>query len=189
MAYCTTVEVRERAHGQLSGWPEAHLLALLEAVSWRIAAETGREFTPGAVESRVYEVYTSGFVTIDDVVTLQEVAYARGPAGTFTVCPVAGYRVRCTAGGSIWALLGGPWLGGDYVRATGVFGYAATVPADVREAAIEWALRTLKAADGAYQDATAIPELGQLVYQKAMPAEVRRVLDRYTRPSPVTRVV
>jgi hypothetical protein len=82
----------------------------------------------------------------------------------------------------------GPWVESDLVYVTGEFAYGAAVPDDIWDIAVAWTIRTLKEADAAYQDATAIPEMGQLVYRKAVPGDVLRVLSRYTRVTPVLRV-
>ena len=55
------------------------------------------------------------------------------------------------------------------------------MPPDVREAVAVWVLRTIKSADTGHSDATAMPELGTLIYNKAIPADVRRMLNRYER--------
>lgn len=183
---CTVDDVQARAHAELTDWDETHIAAVIAAVSERIARETLREFEVGASETRVFEAVYDGYVSIDDAVTLSAVTWHANAAATPVAATV--YRTRRNAGMGINALDNGEWAEGDMVSVTGTFGYASSVPADIWDIAVAWTIRTLKAADAAYQDATAIPEMGQLLYSKAIPADVRRVLHRYYRVTPVLRV-
>lgn len=192
---CTVEDIRERAHAMLNTWDAAHITETIAAVAERIARETGRVFgsyggsnplSAATAETRIYEALNTGYCLIEDVLRLDEVAWAASDTATPSVTTV--YRMRRNSAGSIFALDNGMWDAGNLVYLTGVFGYTETVPADIWDAAVAWTIRTLKEADAAYQDATAIPEMGQLVYRKAIPGDVRRVLARYERHSPVARV-
>jgi hypothetical protein len=183
---CTVEDVQARAHAELSDWDEAHIESVIEAVGAKIEAETHREFEVGTSETRTFEALRDGFVSINDAVTVTAVTYQTN-ADTTPVTSTA-YRSRRNPIMSIAHLDYGEWAEADLVNVTGTFGYAASVPYDIWDIAVAWTLRTLKAADAAYQDATAIPEMGQLVYSKAIPADVRRVLDRYRRVTPVMRI-
>lgn len=73
------------------------------------------------------------------------------------------------------------------VEITANWGYAANAPAEDNDLADLWdvcvqlAIRSFKAAEQAYQDAGAIPELGQLFYKKALTPYMVEVLNRYKR--------
>lgn len=183
---CTVEDVQARAHATLAEWDEEHIEAVITAVSERIAAEALREFEAGTSETRTFEAQRDGVVNIDDAVTITAVTWQVDADAT----PVASttYRTRRNRGMGISGLDYGEWAEGDLIAVTGTFGYAASVPADIWDTAVAWALRTLKSADAAYQDATAIPEMGQLIYSKAIPADVQRVLQRYRRVTPVMRI-
>jgi len=184
---CTVTDVRARAHAELNTWDETHIAATIAAIGTRVAEETGRQFEAGAEdETRVFEALRDGYVLIEDALTLTEVAYAQIETATPTATEL--YRTRRNPSRSIYALDNGPWSEGDLVYVTGAFGYATAVPNDIWDVAVAWTIRTLKEADAAYQDATAIPEMGQLVYRKAIPGDVQRVLSRYRRVTPVIRV-
>jgi hypothetical protein len=67
------------------------------------------------------------------------------------------------------------------VEITGAWGYAEDVPWDIWDACVGLVVRALGRAKSAYQDASAIPELGQLVYSMALPADVKDTLLRLKR--------
>ena len=183
---CTVEDVQARAHADLAEWDEDHIEAVIEAVSARIDAETLREFAVGASETRVFEALRDGFVNIDDAVTISAVTWQADAEATPTASTT--YRTRRNRGMGVYGLDYGEWAESDLVGITATFGYAASVPADIWDIAVAWTIRTLKSADAAYQDATAIPEMGQLIYSKAIPADVQRVLQRYRRVTPVMRI-
>jgi len=183
---CSLEDVQARAHAELADWNEDHIEDVIVAVSARITAETLRAFAVSESETRVFEAQRDGVVNIDDAVTITAVAWQSSAEATPVV--TARYRTRLNSGRGISELDRGDWMEGDLVSVTGTFGYAASVPADIWDIAVAWTIRTLKSADAAYQDATAIPELGQLVYSKAIPADVGRVLQRYRRVTPVLRI-
>ncbi len=183
---CTVEDVQARAHADLADWSEDHIESVIAAVGARIDVETLREFEVGTSETRVFEAQRDGVVNIEDAVTITEVAWMSSEYATPVLTTV--YRTRRNRGQGIYALEHGEWAEEDLIRVTGTFGYASSVPADIWDIAVAWTIRTLKSADAAYQDATAIPELGQLVYSKAIPADVARVLQRYRRVTPVMRI-
>ena len=58
----------------------------------------------------------------------------------------------------------------------GKFGYSITVPDNITEACAMWSAYLLKRYQGALQDATANQELGQLIYNEAIPKQVLALL-------------
>ena len=183
---CTVEDVQARAHADLAEWDESHIEAVIGAVGARIAAETLRAFEVGTSETRTFEAQRDAVVNIDDAVTISAVSWQASAEATPVATTV--YRTRRNRHQGIYALEHGEWAEEDLVSVTGTFGYATSVPADIWDIAVAWTIRTLKSADAAYQDATAIPEMGQLLYSKAIPADVQRVLQRYRRVTPVMRV-
>ena len=71
------------------------------------------------------------------------------------------------------------------VKVTAPFGYSSTdkTPDDIKQAAIITAVRWFKRGQQGYQDAGAIPELGQLMYTKALDPDVAETLAHYWRPA------
>lgn len=181
--YCTFADVKDRLRAELTRWDEDHVDDVIAAVSRRIDEETGRTFETGDAETRVYEAQRDGFCTIDDCATLTSVVWEDETVDSDEYSVRRNPRLL-----SVWALVNGSWDEGDEITVTGQFGYSATAPFDIWDVCVSWSARTLKQADAGLQDATAIPELGQLVYSAAIPADVRRTLQRYTRHSPVLRI-
>ena len=175
MGYCTVADVQAMIR---SGFEDRAVASAIEAATTRIEEETRRVFEASESEARTFEAQRDGFCLIDDLLSASAVTWEE------SVAEEDDYSFK--PGGSRtpkWAITG-PWDEGDEVTITGVWGSSVTVPADLREACVEWVVRTIKRADQGYTDASAIPDLGMLVYNKAMPAEVRRVLNRYTRKVP-----
>jgi hypothetical protein len=184
LAYCTFEDVKARLRAEMPRWDTEHVETVIEAVCERIDQETGRTFEVSGSESRVYEAQRDGFVTIEDATSISSISWEG------SVVDGDDYRVRRNPypALSVWALVDGPWYETDEVTVTGTFGYADSVPEEIWDLAVTWTARVLKRADTGVQDVTAIPELGELVYHKAIPANLRRALDRKTRLSAVLRI-
>lgn len=73
------------------------------------------------------------------------------------------------------------WLIGTdgEIEVTGKWGFSATVPDEIREAAAYWAAWLLKRYQAALQDASANFELGQIVYSEGIPKPVISMLPTY----------
>jgi hypothetical protein len=71
------------------------------------------------------------------------------------------------------------------VQVTARWGYALTVPPDIREACLMQATRWYKRFEGGMSDALASGELGQLLYRQALDPDVRQIIvnGRYIKPS------
>lgn len=71
------------------------------------------------------------------------------------------------------------------VRITAKWGYAETVPGDIKAACIMQASRWYKRLEGSMSDAVASGELGMLLYQKSLDPAIKRILvdGRYVKPS------
>ena len=67
------------------------------------------------------------------------------------------------------------------VKITGKFGFAISVPDDVKQAIIAMAVRIFKRGQQAYQDTGAIVELGQLTYTQALDPGVAETIKNYRR--------
>jgi hypothetical protein len=178
MGYCTVADVRARLAAELSDRGEGDLELAIEAATARIEQETGRVFEAGAEETRIYAAIRDEYCLVHDLLSVSGVLWEGVPVASGDFWGVPLYS-------PLWMALRGPWRAGDEVSVTGVFAYSDPPPHDIWEVCVMWVIRTIKSADAAYGDATAVPELGQLVYRSAIPAEVRRVLERYRRVTPV----
>lgn len=65
------------------------------------------------------------------------------------------------------------------VKITAKFGYAASPPADIKQACMVQAMRWFKRAQQAFQDAGAIVELGQLHFVKDLDPDIKLILSNY----------
>ena len=70
------------------------------------------------------------------------------------------------------------------VKITGKFGYAATTPNDVKQAAIIQSVRWFKRGQQAYRDTGAIVELGQLTYTQKLDPDVASIVEHLIRYVP-----
>lgn len=174
--YCMLGDVQARIR---AGFEDRDVTNAIQAATTRIEQETERVFEASASETRVFVALRDGFCVVDDLLTASSVEWG----GVILDDDLYTWKPGGTRAPK-WAVTG-PWREGDEVTITGVWGYSVTPPADIKDACIEWVIRSIKAADGGYGDASFIQELGQLVYKKAIPETVRRVLDRYRRVVPV----
>lgn len=62
------------------------------------------------------------------------------------------------------------------VQVTAKWGFAATVPSDIKEACIMQAARWYKRLEGAMADALASGELGQLLYRQSLDPDIKMIL-------------
>jgi hypothetical protein len=150
----------------------------IEAATTRIEEETGRAWEAGASEERTFEAQRDGFCLIDDLLSVSSVVWegAEVDEDDYTFRPGGSRTPK-------WAIKG-PWYVNDEVTITGVWGSTESVPADLREACVEWVVRTIKRADQGFTDASAVPELGQMIYNRPMPPEVWRIMQRRRRVVP-----
>lgn len=175
--YCTLADIQARIR---AGFEDRDVATAIAAATARIEQETGRVFEESASEERTFVAVRDEFCVIDDLLSVTMVTWD----GVELDADLYSWKPGGSRQWPKWAVTG-PWYAGDDVALTGTWGYSVTPPDDIKEACISWVIREIKAADGGYTDATAIPELGQLVYAKAIPQDVRRVLDRYRRVAPV----
>jgi len=170
--YVTADDVLDRAGAQLA---DRDLNNVIATVTDRIERETNRCFLISTEETRTFYAQRAGYCVIDDLQTVTSIR-VDGVA-------ITDYRLRRTNPRSAYHAITSDYITRDAeVAITGTWGTTMAVPPDIRDIVIVWVRRIIKADDaGGSQDVTAIPELGQLVYSKAIPADVKRVLDRWRR--------
>lgn len=170
--YVSAAEVIARSGSMLAARDINNVIA---AVTDRIERETGRCFMVSEVESRTFYAQRAGYCVIDDL--------QRETSVTVNGVALADYRLRNLNPQAAYHAITSDYIPRDAeVSIRGYWGTTEEVPPDIKDATITWVRRIIKADDaGGSQDVTAIPELGQLVYSKAIPADVKRVLDRWRR--------
>lgn len=170
--YVTAAEVLARSGSQLA---ERDLENVIEAVTDRMERETNRVFEVSGLETRSFYAQRDGYCVIDDLQSASSV--------TVDGTAITDYRLLNTTPQAAYHAIASDLIARDAeVAVRGYWGTTEEVPPDIKDAVITWVRRIIKSDDaGGSQDVTAIPEMGQLVYSKAIPADVKRVLDRWRR--------
>jgi hypothetical protein len=170
--YVTCAEVLARSGSQLN---DRDLENVIAAVTDRIERETSRVFVVSELETRSFYAARAGYCVIDDL--------QRATSVTVDGVAITDYRLRNTNPQAAYHAITSDLITRDAeVGIRGYWGTTEEVPPEIKDVAIVWARRVIKSDDaGGSQDVTAIPEMGQLVYSKAVPADVKRVLDRWRR--------
>lgn len=101
----------------------------------------------------------------------------------FNVTPYTGLLVN--PNGDYTRFYKGHISGFPMVQVTAKWGVYATIPDDLKEAAIMQATRWFKRLEGAMADALASGELGQLMYRQSLDPDIKMILvqGRYVRPT------
>ncbi len=181
--YCSVSDVTTRI--ELETMPSVNLDFLIQAVTARIERYCDRVFTrvpasDGEYEERRFLAAGNTVLEIDDLLELESVTVDGSTEDTDDIFCMPFGQFPTT-----WLEYegGDTWPAGDEVVISGVWGYSETVPWPIWDAAVALAVRALERAKTAYQDASAIPEMGEMVYARAFPPDVRDTLNRYRRPS------
>ena len=163
---------------------------LLDRVSKRIETYTGRVFTAAAgtnyYESSAYDSEDKLLWLGDDLVTVTTLT--NGDASTSTISsskywlmprnegpPYFGIQLKSDIATS-WE-----WGTDKWVSVAGTWGYAASAPADIVDACIEWAAYAYRKRDAPFLEAVGIEEGGIITIPQGMPVSVRLALDPYRR--------
>jgi hypothetical protein len=186
VAYCSTGDIGLALNlTTQTGGDDAHLSRIIDAAcNWidRYCNQVAGGFAVTADTTRQYLACdVRGNELLLDVPLLAVTSITNGDMGTV---PSNGYRLHPINGlrkwrvellstyGSVWDVADDD----DVITVVGRFGYSATCPAAVREAAIMLSGWLLKRYQAALQDAAFSPELGQLTYSEAMPKQVQALL-------------
>ena len=186
MPYCTAADVRTALNiaghtydtqlTQLATaageWVDQHCNVLVGGFA--PAADTTRQFLANAVNSNTLRLDRP-------LLTLTSLQNGDGTAistGVVRLLPLNGTRKDLIAfvpsSSVVWT-----FTGDNVIQVTGRWGYSLTVPAPVKEATIMLASWLFKRYQAALQDATAVSELGELVYSAAVPKQVISMLAPY----------
>ena len=177
--YCTVADVMTRIN--VSTMPDVNLDFLIQAVTERIERYCDRVFTrvpADGEEERQFLGAGSSILTIDDLLSWTSVTVDDAEVQLTDLRRMPFGKTPTT-----WLVYesGAEWERGAEVAVEGVWGYSETLPWPVWNAAVAWVVRELERAKTAYQDASASVDVGQLIYAKAVPADIREVLNEYRR--------
>ena len=185
VAYCTPEDVKTVNRLNItSADDDAALAQFIDAVSLRIdqmhnLPEGGYAVSADTTRYYQYNEIRRGRLCLDvpclSVTTLTN--------GTGTAIPANSYRLHPRNDSrkyfiELLRLTGYDWgydTDGE-ITVTGKFGYSLTTPPNVVEATAVWAGWILKRYQAALQDASVNFDLGQLVYNKAVPDQVKALL-------------
>lgn len=179
--YCTIADVATRI--DLQTLPGVNLDHLIRTATQRIEGYCDRTFTrvpatPLTYATRNFLGTGSPNLSIDDLLEMDSMTID-DVAQTLTDFLLMPFGKTPTT----WLEYesGGQWTRNADVAITGAWGFSEAVPWDIWDACVALAVRALERAKTAYQDASAIPDVGQLVYAKAIPPDIKQVLDHYRR--------
>lgn len=200
--YCTTTDLKLNPDLGISSTDitdyDGVLSALITAASRLVDEQVGKwanYFYPSTdAETRYYNAFDGHCLEIDEAVSITEVAVSEGGEVTST-----GYTVWAATdyieAPYNHARTGEPirWLEVDTVngsqsrfssypkgnRVTGVFGYSATPPEEIKRATIIQTISMFMQDKQGWRDAGASAELGQLVYNKNIHPVAAEILQQY----------
>lgn len=176
--YCDEADVTTRI--DISDLPTVNLGYLIRSVTARIERETGgrvfQQVPASGTEARDFMVARAGWrqLFINDLLTLSSIT-VDGDAVDVDDLFLMPVGETPTTWLEYQAMA--EWTPRVVVEVTGTWGYSEDVPWEVWDACVVLCVRALQRAKSAYQDASAMPELGELVYAMALPAEVKATLN------------
>jgi len=197
-AYVTAEEIGAGVvDGEIGAEYDAILTQLAERASREIDRATGREpgayYATAAATARTFDGKGGNVAWVDEMTTAPtlveidatgigswtalattdwEVWPARAAAQGY---PYTGLRLRAGGAYPVWP------TGATSVRVTAVWGFAASVPGDVKQAALILAWRWFRRGQQGFADTGAVVELGQLRYTQATDPEVGRMIEHLRR--------
>ena len=190
MAYATPAELLAQIQGA-QNTDVAVLEAILKAATEAIDNYCNRPDGFVAVETAAARVYANSgkpYLEIDECIAVSQVEIK--DSGGYTVVatddwePFAGDSRRPNYNRTPYTRL---MLAdqGQRVRVTARWGYAATVPAVIKQAVITQATRWYKRAESGWADATGNADFGMMLFRRVLDPDVEMMLKdgRFIRPS------
>jgi hypothetical protein len=196
MAYATLAQLKAYLNQITDDSQDALLEDVLDRATAIIDTVVGYSFAPAASGERV--VYGNG---TDYLIPPQFVAGTVESVATITGYTVPDYIEQAGAlvvtresltgaayhsqslSGAPYGLTGG-WLAGVPYTVTADFGVAATVPLDIQECCLQLAVRIWRAKDAGFSDVVGVEGSGDVGYNGALPALVKKILTTYATSSP-----
>ena len=168
---------------------------LLDRVTAKINAHTGREFTASASATKYYgpeavDTYDGRLLWMDhDLLTVTALLNGDSAATAITSSyyllidrnvGAPYYGIRLTSGDGYY------WQFDEdcYVSVTGTWGYSATPPADIVDVCVEWAAYAYRKRDAPFLEASGFAEAGVITIPQGMPVSVRLALKPYVKVVP-----
>lgn len=144
---------------------------------WLTIDETP-EITLVAAKETVGDTSFTSWTTTDWIAyrgSRAEPDFNKTPYNSLMVNPNGDYR-------RFWQ---GSIKGFPMVQVTAKWGYATTIPGELKEASIMQATRWFKRLEGAMADALASGDLGQLMYRQSLDPDIKMILvnGRYVKPT------
>lgn len=191
--YCTVIEVTELMPdtGFNTGDYDQLLTASIERASRAVDREVGRwdgYFYPStADETRYFRGNDESELRIDEAVSITSIGLDESGDYTYTLLGSTDWYAHPYNRLPIKSVCMDENIGSysyfydapKSVQIIGVFGYAATPPADVRMATAMLAVRYFKRGLQSFRDMGAAVETGQMQFGDVMDLEVKRILARY----------
>jgi hypothetical protein len=200
--YCTTTDVKLNPDLGISSTDvtsyDGVLSALITAASRLIDEQVGKwpnYFYPSTdTEIRYYNAFDGYCLDIDEAVSITEVAVSEGGEVTstgYTVWAATDYILApynyARTGEPIRQIEVDTLNGNEYGfsrypkgnRITGIFGYSATPPEEIKRACIIQTVSMFMQDKQGWRDAGASAELGQMVYTKNIHPVAAEILQQY----------
>jgi len=184
--YCTLADIKARL--DIGDDYDSWLAGIITGASRFIDTFCRRSFEAAAEDTKYFDGTGTDSLIVPDLVSVDELIV---DDDTWAATDYILYPLNETPKMKIVVDPDGDYSvftsGRKKVEITGDWGYNAAAPADDNEMADLWdvcvqlAIRVYKHAEQAYQDTGAIPELGQLLYRKAMTPHMSMVLERHKR--------
>jgi len=155
-------------------YPKMSLETAIRAATARCEGYTNRVFTrvPAGTGTQTRHFLGGGspILTIDDALSIAAISVDGVSVSLLTVLQMPMGKTPITwleyKDGTVWAARAD-------VTVVGAWGYSETVPWDIWDSVCVLVVRAIAQVKAGYQDASAIPELGELVYALALPRGVR----------------
>jgi len=189
--YCDEADVTTRI--DIRNLPDVNLEHLVRVATARIELETGRVFqrVPSTgTEERHFLGNGLTMLPIDDLLTFSSITIDDDSEDTddflcmpFGKTPTTWLEFKDPTAWWYPGYARGTWPLRADVAITGAWGYAEEVPWLIWDSCVALVVRALGRAKTAYQDGSAIPELGEMIYAKALPADVQSSLATYRKTS------
>jgi len=175
--YCSTTDVAQRL--EMASLPSTNVERLIVAATERIERETGRVFTrtpAEGFESRQFFSERQKSLFVDDLLEIDSITLNSVAVDTADV-----YQMPLGKTPTTWLEYRLEWLWPHrgLVEISGAWGYSAATPFEIWDACVIWVGHAVQRVVTGYQDASASPASGELIYSLPMPTEVRRILDQY----------